>query len=85
MQLLVASDGVMSCIYGEELDLASLGKIEIQRGSHVEPDSCGNWHVDLTPVNGPALGPFPKRSEALRAEVTWLESHWLLMSALIRP
>ena len=32
---------------------------------------------DLRPVDGPVLGPFDRRSEALEAEVAWLEAHWL--------
>ena len=30
------------------------------------------------PCSGPVLGPFDRRSEALAAEVAWLEQHWLL-------
>ena len=37
MQLVVQSDGVVRCLYGEELDLQVLGKLTIERGSHVEP------------------------------------------------
>ena len=61
----------------EELDLAALGSLTIQRASHVEPDATGLWWADLTPVQGPCLGPFARRSEALIAEVQWLEAHWL--------
>jgi hypothetical protein len=28
-------------------------------------------------VGGPILGPFQKRSEALTAELAWLQQHWL--------
>lgn len=29
------------------------------------------------PVGGPVLVPFDRRSEALEAEVAWLEEYWL--------
>ena len=47
---------------------------------HVEPEEQGRWLADLSPVNGPVLGPFDHRSEALQAEHDWLERHWLLGS-----
>ncbi len=56
----------------------SLGRPRIRRASTVEPDRDGRWHADLGPVFGPVLGPFAARSEALDAEVAWLEAHWLL-------
>jgi hypothetical protein len=31
----------------------------------------------LAPVGGPRLGPYSLRSQALTAEQTWLEAHWL--------
>jgi hypothetical protein len=49
--------------------------MSIRRASHVEPDDDGQWWADLSPVNGPHLGPFAKRSEALTAESSWLEQH----------
>ena len=77
MHLLIKPNGTARCVYGEAIDLTSLGQIEIKRGSHVEPDPEGNWTADLSPVNGPLLGPFATRSEALQAEVQWLAEHWL--------
>ena len=38
----------------------------------------GGWRADLSPVGGPQLGPFRRRSEALRAEAAWLVEHWLV-------
>jgi hypothetical protein len=38
----------------------------------VEPDSDGNWWADMGPVEGPVLGPFGTRGEALAAERGWL-------------
>ena len=77
MQLVVQSGGTVHCLYGEELDLPQLGSLTIARGSHVEPDSSGQWTADMSPVHGPVLGPFPSRSDALTAERQWLEAHWL--------
>ena len=51
--------------------------MRIARGSHVEPTVDGQWTADLSPVNGPVLGPFRCRSDALVAERQWLEEHWL--------
>ena len=77
MQLMIRPDGTVHCLYGEELDLHELGSLAIARGSHVEPDATGQWTADLSPVNGPRLGPFSSRSDALAAERQWLETHWL--------
>jgi hypothetical protein len=77
MKLVVDSSGWIRCIYGETIDLAALGPLDIARASHVEPDANGQWTADLTPVAGPMLGPFRRRSEALDAEAAWLGAHWL--------
>jgi hypothetical protein len=77
MQLMIRPGGKVHCLYGEELDLHELGSLAIARGSHVEPDATGQWTADLSPVNGPRLGPFSSRSDALAAERQWLETHWL--------
>ena len=78
MQLLVQPDGAVRCIYGEAIDLSTLGNPSISRGSHVEPTEDGRWTADLSPVGGPMLGPFGVRSEALAAELDWLERQWLV-------
>jgi len=75
MQLIVAPTGAVRCVYGEAVDLASIGRLAINRASHVEPDASGRWRADLSPVGGPVLGPFTRRSEALAAETTWLAEH----------
>ena len=77
MQLLIQPDGGVRCLYGEEIDLHQLGRLTIARGSHVEPTANAQWTADLSPVNGPRLGPFPSRTAALAAEVAWLQAHWL--------
>lgn len=45
-----------------------------RRVSNVEPEG-DRWCADLSLVGGPKLGPFDKRSEALQAEVAWVEAH----------
>ena len=80
MELIVAAGGTIRAIYAEEIDLCILGHPVIVRASHVEPDEAGRWIADLTPVNGPILGPFDRRGDALAAEQSWLESNWLLSS-----
>ncbi len=77
MQVVVTAAGTVRFVYAEAVDFRSLGPTVIRRGSHVEPDAAGRWLVDLGPVDGPRLGPFPKRSDALEAEVAWLQEHWL--------
>jgi hypothetical protein len=68
MELVVNAGGLVRCLYGEELDLRALGKLQITRASHVEPDRDGFWWADMGPVDGPVLGPFRSRSAALEAE-----------------
>jgi hypothetical protein len=77
MQIIIAAGGAVRAVYSEQIDLAALGRLTITRASHVEPDEHGHWYADMTPVNGPSLGPFAHRSEALDAEQEWLVHHWL--------
>jgi hypothetical protein len=77
MQLIIGTGGTVRCIYSEAIDLRTFGCLRISRASHVEPDPRGGWRADLSPVNGPSLGPYQLRSDALAAEETWLEKHWL--------
>jgi hypothetical protein len=72
MELVVAADGVARCIYDEALDLREIGKLQITRASHVEPDAAGYWWADMGPSGGPVLGPYGSRTEALEAERKWL-------------
>jgi len=76
MQMVIDPCGGVRCLYGEEIDLHLLGKLSIQRASHVEPNE-GVWQADLSPAGGPFLGPFKRRTDALQAEIDWLETHWL--------
>lgn len=77
MQLIIDSSGNARCIYDETIPIQQLGRIKIRRGSHVEPIPGGQWIADMKPVDGPVLGPFSMRSQALAAERRWLEKHWL--------
>jgi hypothetical protein len=81
MHLVVEPTGRIRAIYTEELDLAVLGRPEIRRASHVEPGLDGCWSADLRPIGGPVLGPFERRSQALEAELAWLEANWLVAHA----
>lgn len=80
MNLIIQKDGQIRGIYCEVIDLASLGTPSISRASHVEPNDNGWWLADLSPVGGPMIGPYGCRSEALEAEVAWLEENWLVVS-----
>ena len=75
MELVVDAGGDVRCVYGEELDLREIGKLQITRASHVEPDRDGFWCADMGPVGGPVLGPFMSRTEALAAERGWLTNY----------
>ena len=75
MDLFIAPGGVVTAIYAETIDLEAIGKSTISRASHVEPDESGHWFAQI--VNGPNLGPFAKRSEALTAEINWLTENRL--------
>ena len=81
MDLVVTDTGEVRCIYSDSIPLSQLGKLSIIRASHVEPNSVGQWMADLSPVDGPLLGPFEFRTVALAAEVDWLRKHWLLKPA----
>lgn len=78
IEVVVTPRGVTKSVFDDRLDLRFLGSLDIRRGSHVEPTRSGNWTADLSPVGGPLLGPFNKRSEALATEVVWLQQNWLI-------
>ncbi len=78
MILSIAPDGTIKALYTEAIDLRSFGRCHAQRASHVEPTvDDDTWNVNLSPVSGPLLGPFHKRSEALAAEAAWIERNVL--------
>ncbi len=80
MKIVVTPHGVVRTVYCEAIELRDIGSIDIRRGSHVEPTADGQWMADLSPVDGPMLGPFDIRSEALDAELQWLNEHCLTAS-----
>lgn len=75
MELIIGAGGAVRCLYGEAIDLAALGRLAVDRASHVEPDAEGRWKADLAPVDGPVLEPYERRSDALAAEAAWLSQH----------
>ncbi len=72
MQIIVKPTGVFIGIYSDSFDYDMFGRPQIRRASHVEPTDDGRWTADLSPVSGPKLGPFDKRSEAIDAELEFL-------------
>ena len=72
IELFISTTGLIRTLYDEALPLRTLGTLQIERASHVEPDADGNWSADLRPCGGPVLGPFVVRSLALQAERDWL-------------
>jgi len=78
MELLIDTSGQVRCLYDETVDLSSIGRLTIHRGSYVEPTEDGCWTADLAPALGPILGPFLNRSTALAAERDWLLENWLV-------
>jgi hypothetical protein len=77
MDIIITVSGDGRCVYGEDIDLTTLGKLSIRRGSHVESTPDARWTADMSPVGGPILGPFQRWSEAIAAERDWLAEHWL--------
>lgn len=73
MELVVRPNGEVTTLYTEIIDLATLGDRRIERASHVEPDDQSRWWAEI--IDGPKLGPFDRRSDALAAEVEWLVEH----------
>lgn len=68
--------GRLQFVYDDALvDLLSEGTPAVCRVSHVEPVPGGGWTADMSPVNGPVLGPFPTRAEGLAAERAWLAAN----------
>jgi hypothetical protein len=70
-------DGKVLAVYSDDLaDLkAKATTVQIRRVSFVEPTPDGQWTADMSPVApGVVLGPFRLRSEALAAEVQYLDS-----------
>jgi len=79
LHVVVKPDGSVTAIHNDALvNLYDEGKATISRASHVEPINGGeqiNWIADMSPVSGPVLGPYRLRSDALEAEINWLEQN----------
>jgi hypothetical protein len=75
--LTISPTGQAHCLYTEAIPLDAIGRLAIRRASNVEPDANGLWYADMGPVGGGVLGPFDFRSEALAAEVDYLETNIL--------
>jgi len=73
MKLSVTPTGIVRYVYTESMDLEDLGVSMIRRASNVEPSDDG-WYAYIAD-GGPVLGPFVKRSQAIKAEIGWLEQH----------
>lgn len=74
IEIVCKPDGSLSAIWDDGLvPLVAEGKATIVRASHVEPTDDGQWTADMSPVNGPVLGPFALRADALAAERVWLQ------------
>ena len=76
-ELIIGLGGSVRMIYSELIAPHALGEPTIERGSHVEPDQNGFWWADLSPVEGPRLGPYHMRSKAIEAEIALLKEFWL--------
>lgn len=72
MQVRIGSDGAVSAVHADDLVpvLAAVGVCSVRRASNVEPTPDGRWLAEI--VDGPRLGPFSRRDEAIAAEVAWL-------------
>jgi len=77
MILSITPKGDIRGIYTDDFPWLELGKTLVQRASHVEPDHLGLWWADLSMSGGPKIGPFARRSDAIAAEVAWLERNRL--------
>lgn len=75
INIVIGNNGIIRTIYSDILmDLFAQGETKINRASYVEP--CVNgWNADMSPVNGPVLGPFKTRTEALKEENDWLKKN----------
>lgn len=76
---IIIRNGVAHFIYSDEMKpFLEIGQATVKRVSHVEPvmvDGKIQWEADLSPVNGPKLGPVPERETALRLEIAWLNAN----------
>ena len=74
MQIIVKPTGVFISVYDDAFDYGDFCKPQIRRVSQIEPDDSGGWIADLSPINGPKLGSFDKRNEAIEAELEYVNA-----------
>jgi len=75
----VAADGTLVAIYSDAIPVVALSDAlgapaRIERASDVVWDGTG-WVADMAKSGGPKLPPRTRRSDAIAAEVVWLEAH----------
>jgi hypothetical protein len=76
MNIVIRVDGGIEYVYHDTLQfLEEIGPATTRRVSDVEPSS--GWTADMGRVNGPLLGPFKTRTEALEKESQWLQKYYL--------
>ncbi len=76
MLIVIESNGMLKHIYSDDFKIPHLGGGKIERASNVEPVHSGSesgWLVKIK--EGPYLGPYARRDEALQREIDWLEAH----------
>ena len=72
----IEDNGSLNFVWDDRLaDLAAGCDVTTKRVSNVEPADDGQWWADMAPVDGPKLGPYRLRGEALQAERDWLWEH----------
>ena len=77
IRIRIEKDGTVRSLYNEAYDFTAHGDIAIRRVSRVEPRADGKWEADMSLLGstheGVILGPFDKRSQALQAEVDYIQ------------
>jgi hypothetical protein len=72
-KLSISPSGSITAIYDDvHADLMAKGTAQVRRASTVEPAPQGGWLATMN--DGTVLGPYRLRSEALSAEVQYLDS-----------
>lgn len=83
--LFMRPDGTVQAVHDESFPLPRVGEVtSIRRASHVEPAVTPHglqWTADMSPADGPILGPFSTRTQALKEEIAWL-NHRLSLGPL---
>ena len=69
---LIEADGVVRGLYTDEVDWPALGSLRVTRASTVEFDETMQGWVVTILETGSHFGPFPRRGEAIEAEVATL-------------